>query len=140
MGKFAGLALAVDTPARMTIHHPFTGLPIRGADGEEAYIELHSSDSDIAKKAQRAITNARLAMRNRNAIDAKRLESEGTELLADLTVGWRLMTLDGDPVDVPFSRANAVELYADNEMAWLREQVDGFVADRENFSKASSTS
>ena len=140
MSKFASLAIAVDAAARMIIKHPYSGLPIRDADGNEAWIELHSSDSEPARKAQRAITNGRLAMRNRNAVDAQRLETEGTELLADLTVGWNLLSLDGEKIDVPFSRGNAVELYADRHMAWIREQVDAFVGDRENFSKASSTS
>lgn len=139
MSKFGGLALEVDAAARMVINHPSTGMPIKDAEGNEAYIELHSSDSEIARKSQRDITTGRLRMRNRDAIDAARLEREGTELLADLTAGWNLLSPDGDKIDVPFSRANAIELYSDRHMAWIREQVDAFVANRANFSKASST-
>jgi hypothetical protein len=140
MSKFAALALEVDAPARMVIKHPISGLPIRDADGNEAWIDLYSSDSEAARKAQRTITNGRLAMRNRNAIDAKRLETEGTEMLADLTAGWNLLSLDGQKIDVPFSRANAIELYSERSLAWVREQADAFVGDRANFGKASSTS
>lgn len=140
MSKFEGLALAVEVVGRMVLKHPITGLPIRDAAGNEAWVDLHSADSEPARKAQRAITNARLSMRNRNALDAKRLETEGTELLADLTAGWSLLSLDGEPIDVPFSRANAVELYSEPSLAWIREQADAFVGARENFSKASSTS
>lgn len=137
--KFDAIALEVDKPSRMTIRHPHTNMPLRDKAGEVAYIELFSSDSGKARTAQRAITNGRLAMRNRNKLTAERLETEGTELLADLTVAWRLVGLDGEPLDVPFNRTNAVDLYADPKMAWLREQVDEFTADRANFSQASST-
>lgn len=140
MSKFDTLALEVDKPSRMTIQHPHTNLPLRDKEGNEAYIDLHSSDSGVARKAQRMITNGRLNMRNRNKITAERLETEGTELLADLTVGWRLVGLDGELLDVPFSRQNAVELYENTAMAWLREQVDQFTADRASFSAAPSTS
>lgn len=140
MSKFAALALEVDTPARMVIKHPVTGLPIRDSDGNEAWIDLYSSDSEAARKAQRTITNGRLAMRNRAAIDAARLEREGAEILAVLTVGWNLISLDGQPIDVPVSQANALELYLDRGLAWIREQADVFVGDRANFEKASSTS
>lgn len=139
MSKFGALALEVDAPARMTINHPNTGLPIRDAKGDVAWIDLYSNDSQIAVKARRLITNSRLRMRNRDAVDAERLEIEGTELLADLTVGWNLLAPDGSKIDVPYSRQNAIELYSDHAIPWLREQVDTFVGNRANFSRASST-
>lgn len=140
MSKFDALAIEVEKPSRMPIKHPNTNMPLRDKDGNEAYIELYSSDSDIARKMQRTITNSRLQMRNRNKLTADRLESEATELLAALTVGWHLVNWrTGEKIDVEFSRSNAEELYSGPGMQWIREQVDEFVADRSVFSQASST-
>lgn len=137
--KFAGLGIAVDKPARMTIRHPDTRQPIKDADGKEAYIDLYSSDSEAARKHQRAISKRRLAQRDRSKITPEEIESDGTGLLAALTAGWYLVALSGAPINVPFTPENAAELYSEPEQAWLREQVDVFVVDRGNFLKASST-
>lgn len=140
MSKFDAMALEVDKPGRMPIKHPHTNLPLRDGEGNDAFIELHSGDSAIARKVQRTITNGRLQMRNRNKITADRLESEGTELLAALTVDWYLVNWrTGEKIDVKCTREDAEELYGASGMQWLREQVDEFVADRANFSQASST-
>lgn len=136
--KFAGLGVAVDAPARMTIVHPVTGQPLRllGLDGEPtgeaAWIDLISADSAAARQHQREAQNRRLRARARS-ITAETIEADGTDLLAVLTRGWALATLDGTPIDVPCTPENARELYATPELAWLRRQVDEFVADLGNF-------
>ena len=137
--KFAGLALAVDAPARMTILHPVTRQPLRDSAGEEAWIDLLSADSAAARAHDRAITDAliRAGARRRSA---EQMDAELTDKLAKLTTGWRLLTLDGEPIDVPFSVASAREMYALPELAWLRGQVMQFVDDLGNFRPAASTS
>lgn len=133
MSKFAGLAVQADKPARMIIRHPGTGQPLRAKAGdEEAWIELLSADSEAALRFQRAARDRRLSGGARR-MKAADLDAEGAELLAALTVDWRLVTLDGSPIEVPCGAANAVELYSMPELAWLREQVDQFVSDRGNF-------
>lgn len=134
MSKFSGLAVRGDQPSRMTIHHPGTGLPLRDADGLPAWIDLLSMDSKAAQQIQRAAQNRRLERRIRK-LTAEDLAAEEIDLLAALTSKWRLLTLDGAAIDVECSAANAAELYALPELAWLREQVSGFVADRGNFLK-----
>lgn len=136
MSKFSSLALPVDQPARMTIHHPITRQPLRDAEGV-AYVELYSADSEVARKHGRTVSRRRLAMRAGTKLTPEELEAEGVELLSVLTAGWRLLSLDGAALDVPFSQANARELYADNAMSWLREQVNEFAAERGNFFAAS---
>lgn len=138
MGKFDKLALAVDEPGKMIIVHPVTRQPLRDANGSEGFIQLYSADSEIARKHQRSVQRRRLAMRGRGKLTPEEIESEGTELLVALTVGWNLIALDGEPLDVEFSQENARELYAARKMTWLREQVDEFTSDRGNFSNASS--
>lgn len=132
MTKFAALALATDAPVRMVIRHPGTGEPLTDEAGEPAWIDLYAMDSKAGLTQQRAARNRRLQSRARK-INAEDLEQEGIDLLAALTAGWRLLGLDGTPLDVPCSRANAAELYAEPALAWIREQVDVFVADRGNF-------
>lgn len=137
-GKFAGLEIAVDKPGRLILSHPITRQPLRDPDGKEAWIELFSADSDIARKHQQAIQRRRLAQRgNRLRITPEELEAEAVDLLAALTAGWYLVSLNGEPLNVPFSVENARELYAVPAMTWVREQVDEFAADRGNYSGAS---
>jgi acyl-CoA reductase-like NAD-dependent aldehyde dehydrogenase len=133
MSKFAGLGVAVDAPARMTILHPTTGQPLRNAaTGEAAWISLLSADSAAARQHQREAQNRRLRARARS-ITAETLEADGTELLAVLTRDWSLVTLEGAPIDVPCTVENARELYGTPDLAFIRRQVDEFVADLGNF-------
>lgn len=140
MGKFSALALDVEKPGRMMIVHPVSRQPLRDKDGKESYIDLFSGDSDTARKHQRAVTRRRLAMRGRGKLTPEELEAEAVELLAALTTGWYLLDFGGEVIDVPFSQENARELYGDNAVSWIREQVDEYTADRGNFSRALSTS
>ena len=61
------------------------------------------------------------------------MEADGTALLAALTKGWSLVTLDGAPIDVPCTPENARELYGTPDLAFIRRQVDEFVADLGNY-------
>lgn len=140
MSKFAGLELPVDAPIRLVLVHPATRQPLRDEAGKEAFIEHHSGDSEVARKHQRAVQRRRLAMRGRMKITPEELEAEGIELLAGLTTGWHLVSLDGKAIDVPFTIDAARELYGNAAVAWIREQVDESASDRGNLSPASSTS
>lgn len=137
-----GLGVAVEKAQRMTILHPKTNLPlVHKATGEAAWIDLYSSDSEIARKHQRALTNERLSSKRlRNAmISAEEIEANGNGTLAVVTHAWSLCTLDGDAIDdFPCTFDNAKALYSAPEMAWLRAQVDEFVSDIANFAKGSS--
>lgn len=131
----ASLSLDVAKPARMPLLHFQTRQPLRGPDGEEGYIELYSSDSDIARRHNRETQRRRLNMRGRGKLTPEELEAEGTDLLVALTAGWQLITPDGALLDVPFTPENARKVY--DQILWIREQVDEFCADRGNFTPAS---
>ena len=139
MSKFSGLELEVDAPFRMTLVHPFTRQPMRDQEGNPAYIDHYSSDSEIARKHQRAVQRRRLNMRGRMKITPEELEAEAIEILAALTAGWHLVDLKGNLIDLPFSQDNARELYSNPAVGWLREQIDESTADRANFSQGSSS-
>lgn len=141
--KFAGLELAVDQPQRLILLHPNTRQPLRDKKGGEAWIDLYSADSEVARKHNRAIQRRLLnvsARGQRIKRTPEELEAEALDLLVALTTGWHLVAMNGDPLDVPFSQENARELYGAPSMAWVREQVDEFAADRGNFSAPSSQS
>ena len=138
MSKFSGLELGVEQPYRLVLVHPVTRQPMRDTEGNEAYIEHYSSDSEIARKHQRGVQRRRLAMRGRAKITPEELEAEASEILAALTAGWYLVDLKGNKIDMPFSHDNARDLYSNPAVGWLREQLDESTADRANFSQGSS--
>lgn len=135
----AGLAVNAEKPARMTIINPFNSHPVRHVEtGEEAYVDVLSETGKIGAQWQREMTDKALQRRGR-AGKADVLEDDLTDKATRLTVGWSLMTLDGTPINLPFSRANARELYEMPEMSWLREQVLGFAGDLGNWRPTSSS-
>lgn len=136
---FEGMALAVERPARVELVHPVTGeVLINKATGEPAYIDMYSGDSEVAKKWTRESTTRRLQRRN-NKIDGDFVEDNAVSLLTALTAGWSLCTLDGDPVDLPFSAANARVLYSTAALSWVRDQANDGAGNRALFMPASST-
>lgn len=137
MSEFSGLELEIEKPYRLTLVHPVTRQPLRDEEGKEAYIDHYSSDSEIARKHQRAIARRRLAMRGRAKITPEELEAEATDLFVALTAGWYLVDLRGKKIDVPFSQESARRLYSNSAVGWIREQVDESTADRANFSQGS---
>jgi hypothetical protein len=140
MSEFSGLELEVETPFRLLLVHPVTRQPMRDKEGNPAYIDHYSSDSEIARKHQRNIQRRRLAMRGRMKITPEELEAEALDILAALTVGWHLVDLKGDVIDIEFKQEKARQLYASPAVSWLREQIDESTADRANFSQGSSSS
>jgi len=93
MSKFAGLGLAVDTPARMFILHPVSRRPLVNAEtGEQAWIDLLSASSQAGRAHDRTVTDKQIKMRGQR-LRAEDIESDFTEKLARLTKGWLLVTL-----------------------------------------------
>lgn len=114
--------------AEINIAHPLTG--------EETGMKIRvvSLDSDkyhqISMKLQNE--NIKYARKNRGKTTAEKLSSDAIELLANVTVGWDNIKINGE--DLPFSLENARKLYED--YAFIKEQVDEFIGDRRNFIKA----
>ena len=136
MSKFAGLELAVEKPARMQLVHPVTRQALKDGDGKDAFIDLFSSDSDVARDHARAVARKRLAARGRGKLTVEEIEADTVESLVVLTAAWHLVDLTGKVIGVPCTPENARDLYAAPALAWVRDQVDEFAADRGNFSKA----
>jgi hypothetical protein len=115
------------------------GEPLLNAKKEETGLVLLGTDSDDYRRANQRVTRERIKrgrdkrMTEEKALDAARLDD--IELLADMTTDWfGILNTKGEPI--PFSRDGAIALYKSYPVA--RDQADRFMADRTNFTKASS--
>lgn len=137
--KFAGLGLAVDAPTRMTILHPITRQPLRDDEGNEAWIDLLAADSPQGRAHDRTVLDNQLRTGGRR-LSSETMDAQVTEKLAKLTKGWRLLDLSGNPIDIECNQQNARELYAEEVLSWLRNEVLIFISDLGNFRRAASPS
>jgi len=144
--KFDALALPVDTPARMPICHPHTLKPLilkqedDKAPPVHAYLDLLSTDSEACIAYDRKVAEERAANPMRAKMTTAELFDAGCRRLAHLARGWYLVDFDGNPIDVPFSEANAFELFSNHRMRWLQDQALIFLGDRANFLLRSANS
>ena len=126
--------------ARMTVMHPETGEPIVDENGASPWIELSGTTSKTHRRAmfllKRRIVQAMKDDGEEVTDDVVFERSEGAELdmLADLTMGWSGIHLDGQ--ELKFTRDNARMFY--ERFPFVRAQVDMFVAQSGNFTKASN--
>lgn len=116
--------------AIMTVRHPDTNEPLAMT------ITLLGADSKAFRFARNLAINRRLKSNARLLPTAEETDATSVEMLADCTVAWTGIELEGKPLDC--TRENAVLLYSNPGLGWLREQVDRFVGDRANFLKPPS--
>ena len=98
----------------------------------DIYIQVVGIDSNEYRKAERAMQNRRSKQAQRGGkklISAEALDIETIERLARCTKGWRGLT--DNKKEIEFSYEKAIELYT--EYPLLRDQVEDFIGDRENF-------
>ena len=110
------------------------GSPSLKDDGAPVTITLLGKDSDVFVKQQNAVTNRRLAAGTRLKLTSEAIQADGTALLAKCTIGWDGIVVDGESLACTYE--NALKLY--NRFPIIREQVDEFIGERGNFSKASA--
>lgn len=120
--------------ATLQLRHPATGAILTGDDGAPVTIALYGVDSGAYTEYRRALANKAVRRGTKTQMTAEEYEDEALGLLAACTADWTGLELDGKPL--PFTMSNAKMIY--RRFAWLRDQVDTFIADRANFSKASS--
>jgi len=119
----------------MDVCDPRTGDPVVDSEsGEKITITLSGVDGKRYREQQRKMQSRRLKNVGRGPkakvdFDVDSFEAESLDLLASCTLGWKHITWKGQAL--PFSTENARMLYT--ELSWLREQVDAFVGDRQNF-------
>ena len=119
---------ACDNGAVYEVVHPTTGEPIG------AKITLAGVDSQVYRKAQRALSNKRLKSTFNKGIVSKtptmeEFEFETIDILAKCTLSWENVIWEGKELSCNYE--NAKMLYTN--LIWLRDQVDAFINDRANF-------
>lgn len=136
--KFEGRGLSVEKASRVTIFDPkdwpLREIPLTAKAGDvtfTAYVEVFSADSRRAEAHLQQIEDRAAANQKRRT----RVERDGelADYLAHMTVGWCIITPDGDVVDEPFSEEAARAMYRLPEWEWFREQAQRAVESRKNF-------
>lgn len=138
---------AANRGAVMTVLHPVDRVPLKGADTQPITLTLLGRDSDEFTRAERnARKAAREAMVKRQAYSPADEDRMADAALAAATTGWSGIPMawleagGTDETPAPFSAENALKLYGNPGVRWLRDQADEFIGDRANFMKASPTS
>jgi len=103
-------------------------------DGTEldVKIKIAGMDSMVYRDKQRVISKRRIdrmQSRKRNPLTPEEIEDQGTELLVACILDWK--GLENKGVKFPCNPENAEKLLKEN--LWIKEQVDAFVGDRNNF-------
>jgi len=119
--------------AILELDHPVTGDPLIDEEsGEAISIILLGTDSKTYRDKQREYQRKRLSKMTKKRgkeMDLTMSDEDACDLLATCTVGWEHMVENGEELE--FSKEAAYKLYM--KYNWIREQVDMFIADRENF-------
>jgi len=139
-------APAANSGAVMTVLHPIDRIPLETDGGDPVTITLLGRDSDAFIKAETAARQRAMdSLSKGSKVSVTDADRRGCESLARLVTGWQGIPegwIDGtdsnDPAD--FSVENAMKLFLNPGVRWIRDQADAFVADRGNFLKASQTS
>lgn len=111
----------------MDVLHPTTRKPTG------ARIKLYSAESEHYKDAQNKAINRRMRQRRGGGqLTAEEAEQEALGMLKKATVDWENIQLDGE--NLSCTEANIHRVYS--EFPWLREQVEEFINQRDNFIKS----
>lgn len=139
-------ASAANEGRAMPVLHPTDRVPLLNDKKVPVTITVRGRDSDAFIKAENEARN-RAVERTSKAVkfSAAASDLEACQTLARCTTGWQGVPagwLDGSDNEAPaeFSYDNAVALYTNPGVSWIREQVDQFVAARVNFLKSAPTS
>lgn len=130
---------AANAGRTMTVLHPDDRVPLLADDKTPVTITLLGKDSDTFIKAQNAARNRAVeAVKKQMKFSSAAADLEASQTLARCTTGWTGIPrgwLDGsdDETAADFSFENAVALYSNLGVRWVRDQVDEFVAERAHF-------
>lgn len=124
------LTVSADEGSEMVVRHPITGADLLDRNGEVVKIVLLGSDSSALREEMKA--RARKQLNRKTKIDIDEAVKSSAEMLAVCTLSWSGIEENGEMLTCDKETATRIYL----KYPWLREQVDAFVSDRENFYKA----
>ena len=136
-------AVAANAGRTMLVLHPTDRTPLTDAKGRPVTVDLLGRDSDVFVQAENIARNKAVeAIKEGVKFSSAAADLAGAETLARATTGWSGIPkgwIDGTDDETPasFSFQNAVALYSNKGVAWLRDQADKFIGDRANFLSAS---
>ena len=122
---------------RCFLENPVDGMYLQDNDGNYAYVDVLSMESETGRKLNHRMQNEMLKQQQRGKkkgpqLTAEQLESNTAETLAELTQGWYLVhPTSGEPIEDACTKSNAYELY--QTVPWIRQQVEDFANDVANF-------
>lgn len=124
------LSAAANAGFRVVIVHPVDRTPLTGADEGPVYIDLFGRDADCVVKTQREQRNKLVEDASKKLpFSAAAQDLRDAELLAVASYGWgnipkAWLTPGGeDEAPAEFSADNAILLYTNPGVNWLREQI-----------------
>lgn len=108
-------------------------------DGEPLLIQLRGSDSDVftletQKRLQKNAKDQKKGIEGEEDIDINKSIRQSCRLLAKMTIGWSGIPDEKGTGFLKFTPAKAEELYLNYKD--IRMQVDKFISQRANFTKA----
>lgn len=112
----------------MDLRHPVTGDVLQDDAGNTARIMVVGTDSHQYTKILRESTNRRLRQGSRR-MPAEEIEAEQVDMLVSCTLDVRGIDFEGEPVTVGGIR----KIYENQQLRWIRDQVDAFISKRSNF-------
>jgi len=140
-----GLATSADITARMDLVNA-AGEVVRDLDGEPGWIEFYGPDADPVKRFRRQLEaeqyiELQKRQRKGNKLpteaeaerELEKMEAKLVDALVLRVKDWRLVTSDGEVLEVECTRENVKALFGDSEYAYLRREATEFCGDNENF-------
>lgn len=108
-------------------------LKLINAQGEatDVVLNLIGQDTKPFRDKARAIAKGMVGKTAKD-VDLDILEKHNTELAATCLVGW-VGLQDDEGNDIIYTPQAALELMNDPELAFIKEQVEEFIAERKNF-------
>jgi hypothetical protein len=97
----------------------------------------HPKRKQIALANQRRLQNQLQKTGKVQLDDPVEQESQAKENLAEFTLGWNGLTDDGG-AELQFSKARALELYENDDYAWLVDQLTTALNEKERFMQRSA--
>lgn len=125
------LTKSADAGATLEIRHPISDEVLTDKKGNPVTVTLLGSESSAFMNEMKARARKQMGKKVKQPSIEDTIR-DSAEVLAACTVSWSGMTEGGE--DLPCDKATATRLYI--KYTWLRQQVDEFIADRENFFKA----
>ncbi|MDR2945992.1 MAG: hypothetical protein LBV79_04525 [Candidatus Adiutrix sp.] len=105
-------------------------------DNSDTGLRFHLAgpDSEIYRRAESAARNKSLARQTKTKLTAEMVDEQVLEHLLAVTIGWEGLVYNGQPLE--FTSDNLRHIYTEPRLRFIREQVEAFVSDRQNFFSA----